>query len=412
MFDFLLRLPNVSMDVLFLAHCVPNPPNKGEKIRAYQEVTALARRHRVHLVCFARNEQELEFAHQLEDRCASVYAEILPFSKALMRASVSFALGGCINMVFYKSRRMKAHVADLTRRTPFAATVAYALPMAAYAPSGIPVLFDMQDVDSEKWFEYARLRRLGFLYRVEAARIRQCELAYASSAQSTFLTARQEAELFRSLAPTAAVECMENGVDSSYFDPAIVPYPPEFIGRRFVTFVGTMDYFPNVDAATWFAREVFPSIRRHEPAAEFLVVGNNPSRNALELNAIDGVTVTGGVPDVRPYILHARAVVAPLRLARGIQNKVLEALTLGRNVLATSAVCRTFGNDVPTAISRCDSPEDYIAQILPVLGAEPRPDLGIRECMRERFTWKTNVEFFVSRLEDIMNVKSGLAINK
>lgn len=412
MFDSCSAYQTSLMDVLFLAHCVPNPPNKGEKIRAYQEVTALARRHRVHLVCFARNEQELQFAHQLEERCASVYAEILPSSKALMRAAVSFAFGGCINMAFYRSLRMKAYVADLTRRIRLAATVAYALPMAAYAPSGIPVLFDMQDVDSEKWLEYGRMRRLGFLYRIEAGRIRQCELAYAYSAQSTFLTARQEAELFRGLAPTATVECMENGVDSGYFDPAIVPYPPELIGRRFVTFVGTMDYFPNVDAASWFAREIFPAIRRHEPAAEFLVVGNNPSKNALELNAIEGVTVTGGVPDVRPYILHARAVVAPLRLARGIQNKVLEALTLGRPVLATSAVCRTFGRDVPAAISRCDSPEDYVTQILPVLGAEPRPDLGIRECMRERFTWKTNVEFFVSRLEDIMNVKSELAVTK
>jgi sugar transferase (PEP-CTERM/EpsH1 system associated) len=339
-----------------------------------------------------------------------VYAEVLQFPRALMRAAVSFAFGGCINMAFYGSRRMKAYVADLTRRVPFAATVAYALPMAAYAPSGIPVLFDMQDVDSEKWSEYGRMRRLGFLYRIEATRIRQRELAYAYSSQSTFLTARQEAELFRSLAPAATVECMENGVDSDYFDPELVPHPPELVGRQFVTFVGTMDYFPNVDAASWFAREVFPAIRQQEPAAEFLVVGNNPSKNALALNAIEGVTVTGGVPDVRPYILHARAVVAPLRLARGIQNKVLEALTLGRPVLATGAVCRTFGDEVPAAISRCDTPEDYVAQILPVLALEPQPDPVIRGRMRERFTWKSNVEFFVSRLEDIMSARPDLAM--
>jgi sugar transferase (PEP-CTERM/EpsH1 system associated) len=390
------------MDILFLAHCVPNPPNKGEKIRASQEIKALCQRHRVHLVCFARNERELDDANALRSCCASVYAELLPFRRTLARAAVRFAFGGCLNMAFYESGKVRKYVSDLSRGVALSAVVVYALPMAPYAPSSIPALFDLQDVDSEKWLQYAQMKRFGFLYRAEAHRIRKHELAYARTAACTFLTARQEAQLFRELAPFAVVECMENGVDLDLFDPAKVPVLPELSSRRFVSFVGTMDYYPNQDAATWFARQVLPELRRRAPDVEFFVVGNNPSSSVRLLARLPGVTVTGGVPDVRPYITQARAVVAPLRLARGIQNKVLEAMVLGRRVFATTAVARTFGDDVPMALTRCDSVQQFAAAITPELEKKPTSDYRIRDDIRPRFTWKKNLELFVSRLEDIM----------
>lgn len=389
------------MEILFLSHCVPYPPNKGEKIRAFQEITALSEHHRVHLACFARGGVELKDAQKLKDRCASVYAEVRPFSRALTLAAIQFLFGRSLNITFYKSRSMQLYVERLAAAMPLSATVAYALPMVPYAPQEVPVLFDMQDVDSEKWLQYGAVKRFGVLYRIEARRIRQHEVRHTLKSESTFLTARQETALLNTIVPGAAIECMENGVDFEYFDPARTALLPELEHSRFIVFVGTMDYYPNIDAAVWFATEILPEIRRADPTAEFYVVGNNPTSSVRRLDHIPGVTVTGGVPDVRPYVLQARAVVAPLRLARGIQNKVLEALVLGRAVFATSAVCRTFGDEVPGAVVRCDSKQEFAHAILAQMDRQAEPSHRTREEMRQRFTWRRNLESFVARLESM-----------
>jgi sugar transferase (PEP-CTERM/EpsH1 system associated) len=292
-------------------------------------------------------------------------------------------------------------VRELSERIQFDAAIAYALPMFPYAPPGVPVVFDMQDVDSEKWLSYAQMKRFGFLYEIEAGRLRRYEIAFARQAEITLLTARQETELFRRLAPGATVECMENGVDFSYFDPMRVMPLPELAGRRFVVFVGTMDYFPNIDAACWFADEVFPRLRAADHNIEFFVVGSNPSKPVLNLGTREGVVVTGSVADVRPYIAQATAVVAPLRLARGIQNKVLEALVMGRPVFSTTPVCNTFGSEVPSAIIRCDSAEDFVRALRPHLDRSPAHDQSIRDSMRGRFQWETNVQTVVHHLEAV-----------
>jgi polysaccharide biosynthesis protein PslH len=389
------------VDILFLAHCVPNPPNKGEKIRAHQEIAALTKDHRVHLVCFARSESEARYALELQDRCASVYVENRPFWRALIPAAVKFAFGGCLNMAFYHSAAMRRYVSNLAATTPLAATIVYALPMAPYAPSGVPILFDMQDVDSEKWLQYAEMKRFGFLYALEAKRMRKHEIQHANVAASTFLTARQETALFRRIAPSASIECMENGVDFGYFDPERVSRLKELHAKCYIVFVGTMDYYPNIDAVEWFATEVLPRLRDCNPGVEFVVVGNNPSKRVLQLGALEGVTITGGVPDVRPYVLQANAVVAPLRLARGIQNKVLEALVLGRRVFVTTGVAKTFYDQVPDGIITCDSPEEYVQAIRPELACKRLSDKTIREAMRARFSWNTNIKAVVSEVESM-----------
>jgi glycosyltransferase involved in cell wall biosynthesis len=162
-----------------------------------------------------------------------------------------------------------------------------------------------------------------------------------------------------------------------------------------------MDYHPNIDGALWFARHVFPELRRRQPATEFLVVGNKPVREVLELAKIEGVVVTGGVEDVRPYIAQAQAVVAPLRLARGIQNKVLEGLALGRPVYGSTAICQTFGREIPKGLRECKTAADFVARILPDLESVAAPDHDIREQMMQRFQWEKNLEILDSRLESL-----------
>ncbi len=271
--------------------------------------------------------------------------------------------------------------------------------MIQYLPAKMPFVLDMVDVDSEKWFEYGRRRRPSTLYRMEAERIRAAEIEASRRAAATFLAAWQETDLFRRVSGLDSVACFENGVDCDYFDPEKVPLLPELEGRNFVVFVGTMDYYPNIDAAAWFAREVVPELHRSRPDLEFLIVGNNPSRSARELAGGAGVHVIGGVPDVRPYILQARAVVAPLRMARGIQNKVLEALALGRTVLASTPVCNTFGARLPIGVSRCDTPAEFCAAISADTRANAPPSGEVREHARMRFNWERNLEHLTAALD-------------
>jgi len=395
-------------DLLFLSHCVPNPPDKGEKIRAFHEVAWLASRFRVHLVCFARTEDEVRAAHQLADRCASVYVKRLSPRLALLHAAVRFALGDCLNMAFYWSAPMKAHVDSVARQVPLAATLAYSAVMAPYAPRRLPLLFDMLDVDSEKWLQYAQSRWPGFLFRLEAHRLRRWETFWSTTAQCTVLTTANEEALLRSFAPQARTCFMENGVDCEYFDGVERPLPASLEGRRFVVFVGTMDYHPNIQAAQWFATRVLPGLRREDAGLEFLIVGRNPTKDVRDLDRLDGVTVLADVPDTRPYLAHARAIAVPLHLARGIQNKVLEALAMGRRVFASTAVCTTFGESLPAGVFCCASAPEFIDQVSEACKLEPHCDAEIRAAACLRFSWQKGVERLIVRLDALTDASTPL----
>jgi sugar transferase (PEP-CTERM/EpsH1 system associated) len=386
------------MDILYLSHCVPNPPDKGERIRAFHEVNRLTDQHRVHVACFARDEAEKEAGLALAGRCASLYIEILSAKLALARAAVHFALGGCIMTSFYGSTALRRHVATLSARVRLGASVIYSGAMAPYAPPGVPFVLDLVDVDSEKWLQYARTRFPGFAYRIEGQRLRAIEKDYALRSRRTFLSTRQELELFRGFAPEAPAECMENGVDFEHFDPARAIADDALGGRKFLAFVGVMDYFPNSDGVCRFASEVFPGLRRRDPQLEFFVVGRNPTPAVARLAKQDGITVTGSVDDVRPYLAAARAVVAPLEIARGIQNKVLEALAMGKRVFASTAICQTFQPGLPAGVVPCASASEYISAIGAMCPATSKADAAIREAARERYSWNRNLDLLLAEL--------------
>ncbi|MCX7604470.1 MAG: hypothetical protein N2036_10390, partial [Bryobacteraceae bacterium] len=234
------------MELLFLSHCVPNPPDKGEKIRAHHELNALAARHRVHLSCFAHNEKELEDARALLDRCASVYvAPLFPRGLHLARAGLRFAAGGSLTDAFYSSRRFSADLLGLLGSRPIRAAVAYTAVMAPFVPSDLPFVLDMVDVDSEKWRAYARYRKPRFLFQTEAERLARLEAREARRARLVLVTTAAEREALLRIAPEARCETMENGVDFDFFDPQRCPTDPRLAGRRYLLFCGQLDYFPN-----------------------------------------------------------------------------------------------------------------------------------------------------------------------
>jgi polysaccharide biosynthesis protein PslH len=392
------------MDVLFLSHCVPNPPDKGEKIRAYHMMKHLAGRCRLHLACLARSDEELEAARELKGICATVYSErIRPLGK-LAGTMIRFAGGASLSASYYASSGIKRYVERLKQETDLKLSVCYTAVMAPMSPAGVPMILDLVDVDSEKWLQYASSRQPAFLYGLEGRRFRKFESQQARKAACTLLCTRQELALFRSFEQKAASDCLENGVDLNYFDPDKVEPLAEAHGRRVVVFTGVMDYFPNSDGACRFVRDVFAGLHRRHSDIEFWIVGRNPSGQVKSLAVEPGVRVVGGVPDIRPYLRSAHAVVAPLRIARGIQNKVLEALAMGKRVLASGAVCKTFGETLPVGVDAFETADDIEGVLARVDG---RPDAVIREAAGQRFSWDANVEMLWKLVERVTMQEAG-----
>ena len=388
-------------DILFVSHCVPNPPDKGEKIRAFHLIHYLASRYRVHLACFARNNSEVAEAQELKSICTSLYVQKLSDVR-LIRGVLRLLSGGCLNTGYYWSPRMKRYVDEIAQQVDLRATLVYSVVMMTYSPENIPVILDMQDVDSEKWFAYAQSRAPRFLYNLEAKRLREFESESAKAAKCTVLTTRNEEELLRSMTSDITTTYMENGVDMNYFDCNPRPLPTGFEGRRFVAFIGTMNYYPNIDGVRWFAKSVFPQLRRSDPSLEFLVIGRHPVKAVRELSSIDGVTITGGVQDIRPFLTHALAIVAPLRIARGIQNKVLEALAMGRTVYASEAVCRTFGEELPPGTVLCTSEEEFISRLQLSCWRAPEANEEVRQAAHARFSWAHGLQTIGRKLDEII----------
>lgn len=386
------------MQILFISHCVPNPPDKGEKIRAYHELQFLTSRHAVHLACLARNHAEVEKAYELRGRCASVHVELLSHTGALAGAALRFARGASLTASYYSNRRLKAYVNNIARHG-IDATVIYSSAMVPYAPAGIPSILDYVDVDSEKWMDYHRSR--GWPYGIEGERLRKLERNASQKARLTLLCTERELALFRGIAPAVRAQSMENGLDFTYFDPQRIRPLRELAGKRFLAFVGSMDYYPNQDGACWFVEQVLPALQQRDSDLEMFIVGRQPGWRVRALARRPGVTVTGAVPDVRPYLASALAVVAPLRIARGIQNKVLEALAMSKIVLASSAVRETFGKTLPAGLLECRTEEDYAVSLAQCQTAFVPEASLIRADAANRFVWERNLAVLANELDSV-----------
>ena len=328
--------------LLFLAHRLPYPPNKGDKVRSYHFLKHLAQRYRVFLGTFIDDPADREHVPAVRSLCAELCVETLTPWRQRARSLGALLSGEALSLPYFRSRRLAAWAAETARRHDVRRAFVYSSAMAQYA-LGLPLdtLVDFVDMDSAKWGDYASRR--GWPASAVYGREARCLLAYerrvAARARASVFVTEEEAQRFRLSAPECArsVTAIRNGVDAEYFSPAHVFASPFARGELPIVFTGAMDYWPNVDAVVWFARDVLPAIRSAQPAARFYVVGMNPDASVRALAGDAAVTVTGRVPDVRPYLRHAAAVVAPLRVARGIQNKVLEAMAMGKPVVASAA---------------------------------------------------------------------------
>jgi len=346
--------------LLYLVHRLPYPPNKGDKVRSYHLLKHLTQRHRVFLGTFIDDPADEVHLDTVRGLCPDLHVARIQPRSAKLRSLAGLLTGQSLSQHYYQNAGLQTWVQRTLAEHDIDAVVIFSSVMAQYLETqpSPKMLVDFVDVDSAKWTQYAPDHRwpLSWLYRREGARLLAYERRVAQRAQRSFFVTDNEAALFRGLAPESAhsVDAISNGVDAEFFapDPAM---PSPFEARADqpqqipLVFTGAMDYWPNIDAVTWFVADMLPALRQQWPQLCFYIVGRSPTP-AVQALAGPGVVVTGTVPDVRPYLQHTAVVVAPLRVARGIQNKILEAMAMARPVVAAQSCTQAISAELETEL--------------------------------------------------------------
>lgn len=389
-------------DFLFLAHRLPYPPDRGDKIRSWHMLKRLAALGRVHLGCFADDEAEAARIKELRDALGSalgeVHLEVRSVSK--VRAGLeALRTGKPVSLTLFASKGMADFVGRIAARASTRCIFAFSGQMAQFVPLYRRQRFvmDFVDVDSAKFADYAAAKdALWWVNAREARKLLAFEREIASRADVSLFVSEAEAGLFRRRAGLAKadIRVMQNGVDLSYFHPAasFATLSEERRGTGpIILFTGQMDYRPNVEAVTAFAQSALPVIRSRAPNARFVIAGRNPSPEVQRL-ASDAVEVTGAVADMRAWLAAADVVVAPLRIARGVQNKVLEAMAMARSVVASSAAFEGIeavpGRDLIVA----DDPADAVLALLTDRAHRAALGAAARAQVEARYDWSARLE--------------------
>ncbi len=377
-------------DILFIAHRMPYPPDRGDKIRSWHILKALADHATVHVAALVDDKRDWQHQHVLEDLADSVLLEPRRTSKAAAAAR-ALITGQSASVAAFWNAALHRRIMRLLASRKIGSILVFSGQMAQYVPESRSFVMDFVDMDSAKFDLYARQGQglSAWANGKEAGRLFAFECKTARRAQKSLFVSEAEAALFRAKSGLDAntVGVLENGIDLDRFDPSQTYAAPLNKTGPMIVFTGQMDYRPNIDAVSAFARETLPLIQQHADAAQFAIVGRAPTAEVLALAQLPGVIVTGEVPDTRGWLAAADVLVAPLKLARGIQNKVLEAMAMAKPVVLSSAAAE--GIDA-SAFVIADHAADAAQAVLDLIRSpEKARNLGqaARARMVERYSW-------------------------
>jgi sugar transferase (PEP-CTERM/EpsH1 system associated) len=396
-------------DLLLLIHRIPYPPNKGDKIRSYHLLKHLAARYRVHLATFVDDPDDWQYVPHVEALCASSrFARMNPLL-ARVRSLGALVKNRSLSLEYYRDAGLAGWVKDTVEKHDIRRMLVFSSAMAQYADPyrSARRVVDFCDVDSDKWRQYAEQKSfpMSALYRYEARQLLRYERQVAREYDASLFVSAPEAELFRQLAPesSAKIGHFSNGVDTDYFSPDAPHANPYAAGERALVFTGAMDYWPNVDAVQWFAADIFPALRARYPDLRFYIVGSRPAPAVQALAQLAGVVVTGTVPDVRPYIRHAAVAVAPLRIARGIQNKVLEAMAMATPVVVSPQALEGIDAAPGSELVLAPDAAAFGAAVAALLDGQVDAAAAIGAAARARvqnnYSWSSNLACIGENLE-------------
>lgn len=391
-------------NILYLVHRLPYPPDKGDKVRSFNLLKHLLASHRVFLGAFLDDSADEVHVPILSELCVDARIVNLSKNKAKIKSIAGFFLGESLTINYYKNNEMSQWVKTIYAEENIDATIVFSSAMAQFVPESkySSTLVDFVDVDSEKWKQYSQARSwpMSWVFEREGRYLLDFEKLISKNVKQTFLVTNEEVKLFEKLAPTASgrVSSLMNGVDDVYFSPIDdrpSPFPmvdSENVEMSIV-FTGAMDYWPNIDAVEWFSKSIFPKLLSEYKNIHFYIVGRNPT-SAVQALASKNVTITGTVSDVRPYLQHATVVVAPLRVARGIQNKILEAMAMAKPVVASDSCVAVIGAKEGVEIFSAENEVMFLEKIKKLL---QHPDearllgLAARAKVMSDFSWNAHL---------------------
>jgi len=391
------------MRLLYLAQRVPFPPDRGDKIVTFNQVRHLAQKHEVIVACLAEDDADLDNARQLRSIVADVHAVRISPWRARLRALLSLARGEPFTLGYFNEPALRQKVRSLLEDGSIDAAMVFCSGIAQFIEhaDALPRLVHLADMDSQKWKQYASASPppMRWIYAVEARRLLRYERHLAETFDHCFLCSLKEVHDFQRLVGSSNVSYLANGVDLEYFAPA-----PEAARDVSMVFTGVMDYAPNVDCMQWFCSEILPLIRRRVPQATLTICGARPVQAVRDLARIAGVTVTGRVPDVRPYLTAASVAVAPLRIARGVQNKVLEAMAMSLPVVATPAALNGIDVEPGSEALVAESAAEFADQVCRLL-ADPalreRMGRSARRRIEDHYRWEVPLRTVESMMSEI-----------
>jgi sugar transferase (PEP-CTERM/EpsH1 system associated) len=393
-------------DLLLLVHRIPYPPNKGDKIRSYHLLRHLAARYRVHLGTFVDDPDDWQHVDTVRALCASSHFARLNPKLARLRSLGALLGSRSLSFDYYRDAGLRSWVDGVMRERQVKRVVVFSSPMAQYVEPYAQTrrVIDFCDVDSAKWDQYADMKPwpMSWLYRREGRTLLADERRIASACDAALFATEPEAALFKTLAPESEPKIghFNNGVDTDYFSPARPYANPYAAGERALVFTGAMDYWPNVDAVEWFAADVFPGLLARFPDLRFYIVGARPAPAVQALARQPGIVVTGTVPDVRPYLAHAAVSVAPLRVARGIQNKVLEAMAMALPVVVSPQALEGIAASPGAELLLADGANAFAASVQHVLGEDHGAMRArARDSVERLYSWPANLAGIETRLE-------------
>jgi sugar transferase (PEP-CTERM/EpsH1 system associated) len=399
-------------EILFISHRIPFPPDRGDKIRSHHILKALAAIAPVHVATFADDERDDRFETDLADLAAS-YRLVHRRKPLAVAGGQALASGRPLSLVAFHDPRLETYVREVLAQRPIEAIYVFSGQMAQYVPEDFRgrVVADLVDVDSAKFEAYAAKGR-GFrswMEKREARLMRAEEARICAAADVSLLVSCAEVDLLRSRLPdrSARVKAMGNGLDSVFFDPATVAPEPRMLaheGPRII-FTGQMDYAPNIEAATRAIERILPLVREVCVGASLHIVGRNPAPALMARSGKDGVMVWGRVDDIRPWLAAADMALVPLEIARGVQNKVLEAMAMALPVVlspgAATGIDALDGQEF--AVRESDA---AMAQALLDLGRAPELAKAMGDCAREWIVDHGSWAAALSCLPDYMGVRS------
>ncbi|CAL95886.1 TIGR03087 family PEP-CTERM/XrtA system glycosyltransferase [Azoarcus olearius] len=356
------------MKILYVCHRFPFPPKRGGKIRPFNMIRHLSQQHQVTVCSLARSEAEAEEGRGIAPHCAGYEMGRVSNPVQVIRMVARLPTPVPSSMGFFYSPDLARRIKALIAREAFDLIFVHCSSVAQYVADvrGIPKILDFGDMDSQKWLEYVHYKPfpLKFGYWLEGIKMEREEKRLAARFDLCTATTRAEWETLEAYGTGVSTDWFPNGVDAEYFKPDGGGYDEDTI-----SFIGRMDYYPNQEAMFRFCDTVWPLLRERRPGMKLLIVGADPSPAVAKLGELPGVTVTGSVPDVRPYVLRSAAMVAPLAIARGTQNKILEAMAMGVPVISSRIAAGGVDALEGEHLLVADTPVEYAEAILRVLQA-------------------------------------------